>query len=36
MAPSRWTKVLFYLAWINLAFLAFEALWNAVGTVLPT
>lgn len=28
----RWTKVLLWLAWANLAFLVFDALLNVLGT----
>lgn len=30
----RWTRILLRLAWVNLAFLIFEAVVNALGTVI--
>jgi hypothetical protein len=30
----RWTKFLLALAWVNLAFLIFDVLWNVVGTAI--
>jgi len=29
----RWARILLKLAWVNLAFLIFEAVLNALGTV---